>query len=341
MRTRKIWSLVAFLPFLAFGIAFPVAFGGQPVKHQGQPIPVTAMQIPEFKRGAGRIFGKLEYIGGLAMATKNGEMGAVSSIRLTDHGTKFISVMDTGHWATGTIERDAEGRPTGIADYRIIEMKDPSGNGAHDKDNFDAESLTIGDHHIYVGFERYHRINAYPYPGFVNAMPESVQFPLLKPDERLRGNGGMECIIKTPPAGPLKGALMFIAERSYNAEGNFIAGVQAGPLKGSFYVERLAPYDVTDCVFLGDGSLLLLERKFGLIDGIGMRIRKFSQADIKPDATIRGETLLEADFSYQIDNMEGIDAYKAADGSTHIIVTSDDNHSLLERNLLLEFRLLP
>ena len=39
--------------------------------------------------------------------------------------------------------------------------------------------------------------------------------------------------------------------------------------------------------------------------------------------------------------MEGIDAYKAADGSTHIIVTSDDNHSLLERNLLLEFRLLP
>ena len=86
---------------------------------------------------------------------------------------------------------------------------------------------------------------------------------------------------------------------------------------------------------------LLLERKFGLIDGIGMRIRKFSQADIKPDATIRGETLLEADFSYQIDNMEGIDAYKAADGSTHIIVTSDDNHSLLERNLLLEFRLLP
>ena len=64
-------------------------------------------------------FGKLEVVSGLVLATKNGEMGAVSSIRLLDHGTKFISVLDTGHWATGAIERDKEGKLTGIADYRI------------------------------------------------------------------------------------------------------------------------------------------------------------------------------------------------------------------------------
>jgi hypothetical protein len=220
-------------------------------------------------------------------------------------------------------------------------MRDPTGTGAHDKDDFDSESLAIGEHHIYVGFERYHRINAYPYPGFEKAMPDSVQFPVLKKGERLTDNGGMECILKTPDEGPLRGALMFVAERSYNKQGDFIAGVQSGPMKGTFYVERLAPYDVTDGVFLDDGSFLLLERKFGLREGIGMRIRKFSSADIRPDATIRGETLIEADFSHQIDNMEGIDAYKAADGSTHLIVVSDDNHSLLERNLMLEFRLLP
>jgi hypothetical protein len=339
--TRKIWSIVAFLPFLVFGFTFPIAFGGQPVEIEGRPTPVIAMQIPEFKRGAGKIFGKLEYVGGLVLATKNGEMGAVSSIRLLDRGTKFISVMDTGHWATGTIERDGNGRMTGITDYRITSMKDPTGTGAHDKDDFDAESLTIGEHHVYVGFERYHRINAYPYPGFENAMPDNVQFPVLKKGERLKGNGGIECILKTPDKGPLGGALMFVAEKSYNREGNFIAGVQSGPLKGPFYVERLAPYDVTDGVFLDDGSFLLLERKFGLAEGIGMRIRKFSASDIKPDATIKGETLIEADFSHQIDNMEGIDAYKAADGSTHLIVESDDNHSLLERNLMLEFKLLP
>jgi transcriptional regulator with PAS, ATPase and Fis domain len=53
------------------------------------------------------------------------------------------------------------------------------------------------------------------------------------------------------------------------------------------------------------------------------------------------ETLMEADFSHQIDTMEGLDAYKAADGSTHLMVISDDNHSLLERNLMLEFKMLP
>lgn len=341
MASRKIWSLVAFLPFLAFGIAFPVAFGGQPVKVDGQPIPVIAMRIPEFKRGEGPVFGKLEYVSGLVLATKNGEMGAVSTIRLLDGGTKFISVMDTGHWATGTIERDTDGKLTGISDYRITMLKDPTGRGEHDKDNLDSESLAMDKNHLYVGFEGYSRINTYPYPGFEQSMPTDVQLPILPPGVRLKHNGGMECILKTPDKGPLKGALMFVAERSYNKQGNFIAGVQSGPMKGSFYVERKPPFDVTDGVFLEDGSFLLLERSFGLMHGFGMRIRKFSENDIKPGATIKGETLLQANFSYQIDNMEGIDAYKAADGSTHLILVSDDNHSLLERNLMLEFKLLP
>ena len=341
MASKKALALVAFLPFLAFGIAFPVAFGGQPATSEGTPIPVKALQIPEFKRGVGNIYGKLEYLSGLVLATQNGEMGAVSSIRLTDAGTKFISVMDTGHWATGTIERDAEGRLTGVNDYRIWSMKDASGRSAHDKDGYDAEGMVLAKDRIYVSFERAHRIAAFPNPGFEASNPIAVQAPVLTPGEHLRNNGGMEAVLKSADAGPLKGALFFVAERSYDKSGNFIAGVQSGPQKGTFYVERLPPYDVTDGVVLDDGSFLLLERKFGLKDGIGMRIRRFSVNDIKPGATLTGETLMEADFSHQIDNMEGLDAYKAADGSTHLVVISDDNHSLLERNLLLEFRMLP
>lgn len=341
MASRKILSAFAFLPFLVFGFAFPLAFGGQPARLDGKPIPVIAMRLPEFKSGEGPVFGKLEYLSGLVLATKNGEMGAVSSIRLTDGGTKFISVMDTGHWATGTIERDAAGLLTGIADYKISAIEDLSGTSPDHKDNLDSESLALAGDRLYVGFERIHRISAYPLPGFENSGPLDMQLPVLKPGDQLRANGGMETLLKAPDDGPLAGALIYVAERSYNAGGNFIAGVQSGPKKGPFYVERLAPYDATDGVFLPDGSFLLLERKFGLRDGIGMRIRKFASADIAPGATIRGETVMEADFSHQIDNMEGIDAYRAADGSTHVILVSDDNHSLLERNLMLEFRLLP
>lgn len=336
---KKRWSLVAFLPFLAFALAFPVAFGGQPAK-DGVEIPVNALVIPEFKRGNGNRFGQLEYIGGLVMATKNGELGAVSSIRMLPDGKRFISIMDTGHWATGEIERDAEGRPAGIKNYTITTMLDAGSHRSKDhKDNMDAEGMAIAGDRILVSFERNHRIATYPLDGHARSEPLSVEKPATD-GHRLRGNGGLETLMKAPAAGPLAGATVWVSERSYNDKGDFIAGVQSGPKKGVFFVERLAPYDITDGVFLQDGSFLLLERKFGLKDGIGMRIRRFQGSDIAPGKTVTGVELMEADFSHQIDNMEGLDAFTAADGSTHLVVVSDDNHSLLERNLLLEFRLV-
>ena len=72
----------------------------------------------------------------------------------------------------------------------------------------------------------------------------------------------------------------------------------------------------------------------------GMRIRRFKGDDIAPGKTVSGTVVMEADFSHQIDNMEGLDAFTAEDGSTHLIVVSDDNHSLIERKLLLEFKLV-
>ena len=339
MAVKKRWSLVAFLPFVAFAFAFPVAFGGQPAK-DGESIPVKALVIPEFKSGGGNRFGSLEYLGGLVMATKNGEMGAVSSIRMLPDGKHFISIMDTGHWATGELERDAEGRLSGIKDYSISTMLDTGSTKSKDhKDNLDAEGMVIDGGRILVSFERNHRIAAYPVEGYATLEPLNVEKPLTQ-GIKLRGNGGLEALMKAPADGPLKGATVWVAERSYNDKGDFIAGVQSGPKKGTFFVERIAPYDVTDGVFLRDGSFLLLERKFGIRDGIGMRIRRFEGGDIAPGKTLTGSVVMEADFSHQIDNMEGLDAFTAEDGSTHLIVVSDDNHSLIERNLLLEFKLV-
>ncbi len=44
-------------------------------------------------------------------------------------------------------------------------------------------------------------------------------------------------------------------------------------------------------------------------------------------------------MAYQIDNMEGLDIWTRADGATMLSLMSDDNHSILQRNLYLEFRL--
>ena len=57
-------------------------------------------------------------------------------------------------------------------------------------------------------------------------------------------------------------------------------------------------------------------------------------------ATVQIEVLIEADMSHQIDNMEGLEVIERPDGEIRVILVSDDNHSILERNLMLEFRLI-
>jgi hypothetical protein len=38
--------------------------------------------------------------------------------------------------------------------------------------------------------------------------------------------------------------------------------------------------------------------------------------------------------------MEALDVISRPDGEIRVILVSDDNHSILERNLMLEFRLI-
>ncbi len=50
--------------------------------------------------------------------------------------------------------------------------------------------------------------------------------------------------------------------------------------------------------------------------------------------------IFSADLGYEIDNMEGIDAHVTSEGDTVITMVSDDNFSLIQRNLLLQFTLV-
>ncbi|MEO1749605.1 MAG: esterase-like activity of phytase family protein, partial [Pseudomonadota bacterium] len=98
-------------------------------------------------------------------------------------------------------------------------------------------------------------------------------------------------------------------------------------------------FDVTDIAFLPNGDLLVLERRFNLSQGIAMRIRQIDGEELTERSTVDGPTLLQADMSYQIDNMEGLAVTPLADDQVRLTLVSDDNKSLLQRNLLLEFAL--
>lgn len=304
-----------------------------------EPISVDARRIDTFKPGLdNQRFGRLEFLGGLELSSTEPLFGAWSSIRFLDDQSHFIGVLDTGHWLEGRIDRGSDGRLSGLSEVSLSPMADQQGRFMQGKYLMDAESLALRDDGILVGFEQRHRIDVYPREGFTTARPTS-SLPLPFPTTELRRNGGLETVVVSPVDTPLAGATITIAERSVDGDGNLFAGIVDGSLQGAFRVARHDSYDVTDGAFLPNGDLMLLERRFSLATGIGMRIRLVAGDTIKPGAIIDGEVLLDADFGYQIDNMEGLDVIKAADGTTHIIVVSDDNHSILQRNLMLEFRL--
>ena len=105
-------------------------------------------------------------------------------------------------------------------------------------------------------------------------------------------------------------------------------------------MRRTENFDVSDATLLPSGDMLLLERKFSWIGGVGIRIRRIPLKSFAAGAMVDGPAIFNADLGHEIDNMEGIDAHVTAAGETVITMISDDNFSMIQRNLLLQFTLV-
>jgi hypothetical protein len=139
---------------------------------------------------------------------------------------------------------------------------------------------------------------------------------------------------------PLAGTLIAISERGLDAKGNLIAFLVGGPTPGQFSVRRTDNFDVSDAVLLPSGDLLILERKFSWLGGLGIRIRRIPLKSLSPGAVVEGPAIFNADLGQEVDNMEGIDAHVTAEGDTVLTMVSDDNFSMIQRTLLLQFTLV-
>jgi hypothetical protein len=157
----------------------------------------------------------------------------------------------------------------------------------------------------------------------------------------LPDNLSLEAVAVAPPAHPLAGAVIAMAERARpGADAPTRGWILTGSRTGAFDVTRSDGFNITDLAFLPSGEGLLLERRFSLTDGVACRIRRLSPAAISPGARVDGEIIFAADNTHEIDNMEGI-AWHRDPGSGETIVTliSDDNYNPLQRTVLLEFAL--
>ncbi len=335
MKNRPFSRLVTFLCMALFlALAPPVFAGGSaPV----EAMEVSARPITQFRIGSEeKQFGPLEFVGGLEMTSYSRDFGGLSAFRFLEPGGDFIGVADTGFWFFGAIVHDEAGRPSGVTDFRMQQMVDEAGRPIGEKWLVDAEGLAVKDGIATVGFERNHRIARFRIdPEYMKAPFGQLDF--LVPARELRMNRGFETVVHAPADSPLKGALVVVSEKSLDKKGNMFAAVLDGPRKGVFTVRRDGDFDITDGAFLPGGDLLLLERSFSMARGVRMRLRRITGDTIGKGLLADGPVLLDADMSYQIDNMEGLDVWQRADGATMVSLISDDNHSILQRNLYLEF----
>ncbi len=309
--TRRRWLaagaiIAAFTIFIgSLTLAEALRYSHAPAKITVQATPVTAFDPRDESKTR---FGRLEFRGGLVLTSSYQAFGGISGLHMEPDGTRFLALTDQGSWLRGRIiYRD------GIADAEMAPMLGPDGKPLAARHWFDAESLAEG--------------NGEPIP-----VPDDFK--------SLSFNKSLECLTAPPKDAPLAGALIAITERSLDAAGNHRSYVIKSGQFTRFTVKRSDDFDVSDCTISPPADILLLEHRYSLLRGFAIRIRRLHLADIREGARIDGPALFEADLGYQIDNMEGIGLHRNAQGETILTLISDDNFSIIQRNLLLQFALV-
>lgn len=335
--TRTLLGAAALAASLAL---LPLSGTAQELLGNGQSVRTRTKPIETFHIGREDArFGKLTFLGGLEVLASDRKIGGLSGMISLDGGNGFLAVTDNGHWVSGRVEQTAEGKPLGLSDVRFAPLLGADGKTLDARWGHDTEALTLDGSGLYVSAETRNAVYHFPWPLTFGTERMIGEVALPEDIRNLPRNAGLESLAAAPEGSPFAGKIIAIAE-SAPSDLHDLSGYVLGPGGTErFTLRRHDRFDATDAAFLPGGDLLVMERRFNLRDLIGMRLRRIAAADIRADAVIEGELLLEADFNTQIDNMEALGVHQTADGATILTLVSDDNRSILQRTLFLRFRL--
>jgi hypothetical protein len=303
---------------------------------------VTSTQIATFMGAeVGQPVQGLIWRGGIEMQSPADTFGGLSGLGFLDAEGRLAMVSDRGNFVTGQLIYDEAARPLSLVGVRIDPMQNTKGNELPRAYARDAESLAVVERDgvpsaVRVGFENLTRVADFQ---LVDGRPQGAarEVPIPKWLSDTRTNETLEAICIAPPASKIAGSTLLLPEGIRDSNGNVRGYVLGKADKGPVsYVagSGLAP---TDCAFLPNGDLLVLERGISLFM-FTMRLMLVPAAAVVPDALLTGRVLLQVTGG-DIDNMEAVAVHKAPDGTNRITLVSDNNFNDWERNLLLEFSL--
>lgn len=320
------------------------AVAGTFVNHrvEAEDLSITSLPITRFMlaRVGERVQG-LVWRGGIEMKSQIDTFGGLSGLGFLGADQKLVLVSDRGNFISGQLIYDEAGRVASLIGVTIEPLQNSKGAELPRAYARDAESLAVVYRNgapaaVRVGFENLTRVADFQLvDGRPSGPAREINIPKWLSDTRT--NETLEAICIAPPASPVAGSTLLISEGIFDRDGNrrgyMLGKADTGPVS---YVAGNGT-NPTDCAFLPNGDMLVLERGVALL-AFKMRLARIPAAEVRPGAVLRGETLLETTGG-DIDNMEGVAVHTAPDGSTRIVLISDNNFNDWERNLLLEFSL--
>jgi hypothetical protein len=284
--------------------------------------------------------GALTYLGGVALRSIDPAFGGYSALSVVAQpdGDRFTMLSDGGNVVAFTMGTDWKPR-------RLRFLHLPAGPSiGWEKRDRDSESMVLAPGgRIWVGFERYNAIWRYA-PGFARAEAQRVPAAMRRwPD-----NGGPESMARLPD-----GRFVVIGEdrhvpmsrwrgpeedRRHSRDALIFPGDPIVTQPVYFAYMPYGRYDPADATALPNGDLLVLDRRFRLPYRFSNRLSLIPASALRAGGVARGRLLATLDSPLIHDNFEGL-ATTLENGATIVWMVSDDNQSILQRTLLLKFRL--
>ncbi|HEY0412069.1 MAG TPA: esterase-like activity of phytase family protein [Allosphingosinicella sp.] len=312
-------------PILAFLAVLLLATFAPPALPRREPPPalslVYAEPVPlDESWPALQSAGRLRFLGGWRLTSNDPRFGGISAMHV--EGAAVLAFSDSGWMIRFPL-------PGPRSPVKAMIRALPRGPGASERKSArDIESMWVEGRSVWIGFERRNVVWRFEQPGWTvgaAAWPPGMR--------RWPPNRGPEAIVRLRD-----GRFLVFAEG--NGRGGPVLLFQGDPAvpgtPETRFTYRPPPgYRATDAALLPDGRVLVLNRRFRLLEGITAKLALLRRGG---GGILTAEELADFRPPLTVDNMEALSVTREA-GRTIVWIASDDNYNPLQRTLLMKFAL--